>query len=133
MKYILMMNFPIAGWKEGNMGNWPAEDIKANNDYLRVFNHDLAQAGELVESKGLSGPEELRVVRAQNDGSMTISDGPFPESKEFLAGYTIVDVADVQRAYAIAARFSALPGRGGKPANLPIEVRPVLEQGRGEM
>lgn len=130
MKYILMMNFPIAGWQENQMGTWPPADIQANNDYLIRFNQELAEAGELVENKGLGGPEGLRVVRASDGGGMTVSDGPFPESKEFLAGYIIVDVPDAQRAYAIAARFSALPGRGGRPANLPIEVRPLLDYRR---
>ena len=55
-----------------------------------------------------------------------MTDGPFPEAKEFLAGYWIVDVESTERAYAIAARASAAPGQGGEPLNMPIEVRQVM-------
>ncbi len=90
------------------------------------FNKTLSQAGELVSAEGLDGPEQARVVRADNQGSPAVTDGPFAESKEFLAGFWIVDVDDTERAYAIAARISAAPGRGGVPMNMPIEVRQVM-------
>jgi hypothetical protein len=132
MKYILMMQFSLAEWKAGNMGTWPPEDIKANIDFLRRFHKDLADAGEMVGTEGLGGPEGMKVVRAKKDGTPAVTDGPFPESKEFLAGYWIVDVDSPERACEIAARLSALPGRGGVPANIPIEVRPVMGTQSGD-
>jgi len=132
MKYILMMQFSIAEWKAGNISTWPPEDIKANIDFLRRFHKELADAGELVGTQALSGPEGMKVVRAGKDGTPAVSDGPFAESKEFLAGYWIVDVDDPQRAIEIAARLSALPGPGGAPSNVPIEVRLVMENRSGD-
>jgi hypothetical protein len=126
MKYILMMQFSVADWKTNNIGTWPPEDVKANNDFLRRFHKELADAGELVGTQGLGGPEGMKVVRAGKDGTSAVTDGPFPESKEFLAGYWIVDVDSPERACEIAGRLSALPARGRVPANIPIEVRPVM-------
>jgi hypothetical protein len=125
------MQFKIAEWETGNRDTWQPEDIKANIDFVRRFNKDLADAGELVGSEGLGGPELIKVVQAQKDGVPAVTDGPFPESKEFLAGYGIVDVESPERAYEIAARLSAIPGPRSVPANIPIEVRPVMT-GRGD-
>ncbi len=126
MKYILLMQFNIAGWKTGNRNTWQPEDIQANIDFVRRFNKELADAGELVRCEGLGGPEQMKVVRAKKDGTPAVTDGPFAESKEFLAGYWIIDVESADRAYEIAARLSAISGPGAAPANIPIEVRPVM-------
>lgn len=127
MKYVLLMQFSISGWKQGNTGTWKSEDIKANIDFLQRFNAELQDSGEFVDTVGLGGPEGIRVVRAKKDGVPAITDGPFPESKEFLAGYYLVDVESEARAFALAARLSAMPGPGGLPSNIPIEVRAVME------
>ena len=89
------------------------------------FSKELGAAGELVSAEGLAFPDQAKLVRASKDGT-PITDGVFPESKEFLAGYWIVDVESPERAYAIAARASAAPGPGGAPLNMPIEVRQVM-------
>ena len=78
-----------------------------------------------VSTEGLGWPSEAKLVRAGQNGE-PITDGVFPESKEFLAGYWIIDVESPEQAYRIAARASKAPGAGGKSANMPIEVRPVL-------
>jgi hypothetical protein len=83
---------------------------------------DLIQTGEFVDTKGLAEPKEAKVVRGEKNG-LPITDGVFPESKEFLLGYWIVDVAAPERAYAIAGRISAAPGPRGVPTNMEIEVR----------
>ena len=129
MKYILLMKFDIAGWETGNRNTWRPEDIEANIDFVRRFNKELADAGELVGKEGLGGPEQMKVVQANKNGTPTLTDGPYPESKEFLAGYWIIDVESPERAYEIAARLSAIPGPGAAPANIPIEVRPVMSGG----
>ena len=85
----------------------------------------LGAAGELVAAEGLGAPEQAKRVRAGDDGK-PITDGVFPEAKEFLVGYWIVDVDSPERAYQIAAEASAAPGVGGKPLNMAIEVRQVM-------
>lgn len=123
---MLMMHAPRAGWETAGIGTWPPEDIKAHIGFMIRFAQELAESGVLVGAEGLAGPEQARVVRAQQDGTPAVTDGPFAEAKEFLAGYWIVDVETTQQAYDIAARASAAPGRGGAPLNMPIEVRQVM-------
>src|SRR4051794_11268956 len=116
MKYILMMH--------GNKGSWdeyaslPKEDLQRNVEFMKRFNGELHDSGILVDTKGLAWPREAKLVRAGKDGE-PITDGAFPESKEFLAGYWVIDVESQEQAYRIAARASAAPGPGGKPANMP--------------
>jgi hypothetical protein len=92
---------------------------------MRGFSKELKDAGVYVAAEGLGWPDQAKVVRAGKDGT-PITDGVFPESKEFLAGYWIIDVETPEQALKIAARASAAPGPGGKPGNIPIEVRQVL-------
>jgi len=126
MKYMLMMHAPRAGWTNAGIGTWPPGDIKAHINFMMGFNKELQEAGELVGAEGLAGPEAALVVRAGKNGAPEVTDGPFAEAKEFLAGYWIVDCENQERAYAIAARVSAAPGKGGVPLNMPIEVREVM-------
>jgi hypothetical protein len=126
MKYMLMMHAPKVGWKTAGIGTWPPQDIKAHIDFMFRFNKELSEAGEFVDGQGLSGPDEARVVRAAKSGEPEVTDGPFPEAKEFLAGFWIIDCESKERAYQIAARISAAPGKGGVPLNMPIEVREVM-------
>lgn len=123
MKYMLMMHTPSAGPYQ--IETWPPEDIKAHINFMIEFGKKLSAAGELAGAEGLAGPEQAKRVKAGANGE-AITDGVFPESKEFLAGYWIVDVDTPERAYAIAAEASAAPGRGGVPLNLTIEVRQVM-------
>lgn len=126
MKYMLMMHAPRAGWKEEGIGTWPPADIKAHIDFMIRLNKDLTQSGELVDAQGLALPEEARIVRARTDGTPAVTDGPFAEAKEFLAGFWIVDCETTERAHQIAARASSAPGKSGVPLNMPIEVRQVM-------
>ena len=126
MKYMLMMHAPRTGWATAGIGTWPPQDIKAHIGFMLRFNKELNEAGELVGAEGLAGPEAARVVRAGTGGEPEVTDGPFAEAKEFLAGYWIVEVPTTARAYEIAARASAAPGKGGVPLNMPIEVREVM-------
>jgi hypothetical protein len=123
MKYMLMMNHPGKGAYQ--IASWPKDDIARHIQFMKSFATKLAAAGELVAAEGLSGPDQAKRVRAGGDGA-PITDGVFPESKEFLVGYWIVDVDSPERAYRIAAEASAAPGVGGKPLNMPIEVRQVM-------
>jgi hypothetical protein len=123
MKYILMMNTMKAGGEA--FPGWPKKDIQAHIAFMITFSKELRDSGELVSAEGLSFPDQAKLVRAGKDGK-PITDGVFPESKEFLAGYWIVDTETPERAYAIAARASAAPGVDGAPMNMPIEVRPIM-------
>jgi hypothetical protein len=125
MKYILLMHAPAAGPYQ--LDRWPRQDIEAHFAYWRRLNGDLQQSGELVAVEALADPTRARRVRAGKDG-LPVTDGVFPEAKEFLAGYWIVDVESSERAYQIAARASAAPGPGGAPLNLEIETREQMSK-----
>jgi hypothetical protein len=114
MKYILLMSGTRAGVEAYNA--WPKQDINAHMAVLHRIGQDLAESGEFVATQGLTGPKEAQVVRGEKNG-LPVTDGIFPESKEFLLGYWIVDVANAERAYAIAGQISAAS------LNIPIEVR----------
>ena len=120
MKYILLMSGTKAG--VDTYQAWNKKDIDAHMAVLVNISRELTESGEFVATQGLSSPHQARVVRGTKNG-VPITDGIFPESKEFLLGYWIVDVATEERAFEIAARISAAPGPGGKPTNMPIEVR----------
>jgi hypothetical protein len=124
MKYMLMMH-ARRGNGDWGVANWPPEDIKNMVSFMKRFSEELRQAGELVGAEGLDQPSQAKVVRAGKDGT-PITDGVFPETKEYLAGYWIIDVETLERAYAVAAKASTCPGPGGKPLNIPIEVRQVM-------
>jgi len=123
MKYILMMHGQKSSWDE--YARWSKEDLQRNFEFMQRFNKELHDSGGFVDTKALAWPHEAKIVRAGNDGE-PVTDGVFPESKEFLAGYWVIDVESPEHAYKIAADASAAPGPGGKPANMPIEVRQVL-------
>jgi hypothetical protein len=125
MKYMLMMHAP-RGTGEYAVSDWSEDDLKAHIGFMLGLNGELTGSGELVGAEGLAQPGEARVVRAGKNGAPAVTDGPFAETKEFLAGYWIVDVESADRAYEIAARASAAPGPGGVPLNIPIEVRQVM-------
>jgi hypothetical protein len=125
MKFMLMMNAP-RGTGDWNVGNWHPQDLQAHINFMKRFAGELKDAGELVGAEGLAAPGQAKVVRSGKGGAPEVTDGPFAESKEFLAGYWIVDVESPKRAYEIAARASAAPGPGGAPLNMPIEVREVM-------
>jgi len=126
MKFILMMNAP-RGDGDWGVKNWKTEELKAHVGFMKDLARSLKKEGVFVSAEGLAAPGQARIVRAsQRDGSPEVTDGPFAESKEFLAGYWIVDVETPEQAYAIAARASAAPGPGGKPIYIPIEVREVM-------
>jgi hypothetical protein len=123
MKYILMMNGTKSDFE--GYARWSKEDLQANIAFMRAFSKELKDSGVFVASEGLGCPSEAKLVRAGSKGE-PITDGVFPESKEFLAGYWIIDVENPEQAVAIAARLSQAPGAGGKTRNMPVELRPVL-------
>jgi len=124
MKFMLMMQGTQAGWE--SMSTWAPGDIVAHIAFMKGLAADLTESGELVAAEGLDLPARAKVVRALEEGAPAVTDGPFPETKEFLAGFWIVDCASQERAVEIAARASTAPGRGGAPLGIPIELRQVM-------
>src|SRR5271155_5692251 len=120
MKYILLMNGTKAGVATHHA--WSPKDIVAHMEALGAIASELTESGEFVATQGLGEPGEAKIVRGEKNG-LPVTDGIFPESKEFLLGFWIVDVATPERAYAVAGRISAVPGPGGVPTNVPMEVR----------
>jgi hypothetical protein len=123
MKFMLLMNGSRSDFDQ--YAKWSKEDLERNVASMRKFSQELKDAGVFVASEGLGFPQQAKLVRAGQNGE-PITDGIFPESKEFLAGYWIIDVDNAQEAYKIATRLSSMPGPGGKPGNVPIEVRQVM-------
>ena len=125
-RYLLAVTFQ-PGVVDTPMEEWKPEEIEAHLDYYRALSKELAESGELVQSEILMGPDLAKIVTS--DGTTpVITDGPFQESKEWLAGFQIFDVESEERAIEIAARTSAAPGPGGEPTKREIQVRPVMER-----
>lgn len=124
MKYMLMMNAP-RGDGDWGIKNWSPDDFKAHIAFMGDFNKELVAAGEFAAAEGLAMPHEAKLIRADKNGA-PVTDGVFPESKEFLAGYWIVQVDSTERAHQLAAKVSAAPGPGGAPMNMGVEVRQVM-------
>jgi hypothetical protein len=130
MKYMLLMNYAADA---ASLSEWSPEDRQASGAHMGAIYEELAASGELVGAEGLTGPEAAKIVTHDGVGAPVVTDGPFPESKEFLAGYWLVDVDSEQRAIEIAARTSAAPGPGRKPTVREIQVRPVMDASAMEM
>lgn len=124
MKFMLMMNMP-RGTGDYQINQWTPEAFNAHIRFMKDLNRDLMKSGELVEAQGLTPPDQAKIVR-HGKGAPVVSDGPFAETKEFLAGFWIVEVEKPERAYEIAARASSAPGPDGQPLIIPIEVREVM-------
>ena len=123
--YALIVDFQ-PGVSESPMEEWKPEEVEAHLDYYRALGRELEESGERVPSEVLAGPDLAQIVTS--DGSSTVvTDGPFQEFKEWLAGFQIVEVDSEERALEIAARLSAVPGEGGVPIQQPIQVRQVME------
>ena len=125
-KFLLLQNYEGGEGCQLPMTEWPPGDIRAHIDFQHALNAELISNGELVDAQGLAGPELAKIVTFAGTGEPVVTDGPFLESKEFLAGYRMIDVESEARAIEIAARASAAPGQNGVPIRQPIEVREVL-------
>jgi hypothetical protein len=129
MKFMVQMNVGGGGYR---MEGWAPDDIKRMVNYMHDLNRELKAAGQFVVAEGLAPPDQARLVTAKPDGGLSVTDGPFAESKEFIAGFWIINAKDADEAYKFAARVSSCPGPGGKPLNFPVEVRQVGEAPKTE-
>lgn len=125
MKYMLLMkSAPIED--EPSTHEWTPEEVRASGAHMMQIHQELVERGELLGAEALTGPEAAKIVTSDGVSAPVVTDGPFPEAKELLAGFWMVDVDSEQRAIEIAARTSAAPGPGGRPTRKPIEVRPIM-------
>ena len=126
MRFMLLQNYGPVDSGMGPMDEWSEADVQAHIEFQIALNAELAASGELLDAQGLAGPEAARFVTSDGNGPPVVSDGPFPETKELIAGYRLIEVDSTERAIEIAARVSAAPGLAGRPVGQPIEVRQVL-------
>jgi len=126
MKFMLLQNY--GGVPEGvpPMSEWTPGEIDAHINFQKDLNAELKERGELVEAQALTAPRLAKFVVSDGSGPPLVTDGPYPESKELLAGYRMIDVESPERAIEVAARGSAAPGPGGRPIKQAIEVREVM-------
>ena len=125
MKYMLLMSTAAC---EGvpPMHEWTPADMQASGTHMMQIHRELTERGELLGGEALAGPEAAKIVTSDGASAPVVTDGPFPEAKEFLAGFWMIDVESEARAIEIAARTSAAPGPGGRPTRRPIELRAVM-------
>jgi hypothetical protein len=126
MRYMLLMNYADSPGVPP-MAEWDPDDARARGEAMMALHRELTDRGELVGAERLTGPEQAKIVTDDGAGAPVVTDGPFAESKELLAGYWLVDVDSEERAIEIAARTSAAPGPGGKPMGKEIEVRALAD------
>src|SRR4051812_18033492 len=124
-RFLLLQKYEGGVGCDVPMTEWAPEDVKAHIDFQQSMNDELTKSGELIAAEGLAWPDQAKFVTYDGVGAPVVTDGPFAESKELLAGYRMVDVESEARAIEIAAKSSAAPGPGGVPIQQPIEVRQV--------
>jgi hypothetical protein len=127
-KYLLIVDFQ-PGVSETPMEEWRPEEVEAHMAYYRALNRELLASGELVQTEILTGPDLAKVVTSNGITAPVVTDGPFGEFKEWVAGFQVFDVDSEERAIEIAARLSAVPGPGGQPIEQPIQVRRIMDDG----
>ena len=127
-KYLLIVDFQ-PGVSETPMEEWQPEEVEAHMAYYRALNRELLASGELVQTTILVGPDLSKVVTSDGIKAPVVTDGPFQEFKEWVAGFQVFDVDSEARALEIAARISAVPGPGGVPIQQPIQVRRIMDDG----
>jgi hypothetical protein len=107
------------------MDQWTPAEIDAHIRYMKDFATRLEGTGEFVDAQGLS-PDGM-FVRYDGEGRPPVVDGPFPETKDLIAGWMVIDVESQDRALELAGELSAAPGQGGEPICEWLEVRPIME------
>ncbi|MBA3281845.1 MAG: hypothetical protein H0U29_06400, partial [Acidimicrobiia bacterium] len=125
MRFMLSLNYGGVESDCPPMHEWSAENVAAHMAFQHALNDELQELGELVDAQGLAGPDVAKSVVSDGVGAPVVTDGPYPETKELVAGFRIVDVDSEDRAIELAARMSAAPGHEGRPIQQRIEVRQV--------
>ena len=126
-KYLLLKHYRGAPEPPNNvpMTEWAPEEVSAHIQYMNDFAARLEESGEFVDANALS--ESGTWVRYDGEGRPPLTDGPFPETKDLIAGWMIIQTATYERALELAGELSAAPGAGGEPIHEWLELRPFLE------
>ncbi|MEV0644052.1 YciI family protein [Phytomonospora sp. NPDC050363] len=137
MKYMILTNgsqqdYDGMAGKSTDKPAWKPEEFGAMVEFMTAFNKSLEESGELVETRGLAGPVHTRRVTGLKDGVPVVTDGPYAETQEVLAGYWIVEVDSFDRATEIAGRLCRCPGPAHVGETAYIDVRP-LQEAAGDM
>ena len=121
-------NLDVAGaeWSAGGipMDQWTPDEVEAHVKFMHDFAGRLEDSGEFVDGQALS--PDGAWVRYDGEGRPPVTDGPFAETKDLIAGWMVIDVDDYERAIELAGELSAAPGAGGEPIHEWLEVRPFL-------
>lgn len=126
MKYLIMMTHsPDDQVSTGQ--EWTPDEVRASGEHMMRLHRELSEAGELLAAERLAGPDATKVVVSDGARAPVVTDGPYAEAKEFLAGFWMVDVDSEERAIDIAARTSAAPGPGGRATAKRITVWPIMD------
>ena len=128
MKYMILIygsqqDYDSLGGAPGDGPVWSPEDVAAMGAFMQAFNEDLERSGELVDTRGLTAPAHARRIAALKEGVPVVTDGPYPETQEVLAGYWIVECDGFDRATEIAAGLTKCPGPDG--VSSVIDIRPI--------
>ena len=125
-KYLLLKHYRGApeAVNDVPMDKWTPEEIDAHVTYMQEFADRLSGSGEFVDGQALA-PEGVW-VRYDGEGRPPVTDGPFAETKDLIAGWMVIDVDSYERAIELAGELSAAPGSGGRPLGEWLEVRPFL-------
>ncbi len=128
MKYLLLKHYrgAPASVNDVPMDQWAPEEVDAHLQYMRDFADRLEETGEFVDGQALSPKGAW--VRYDGEGRPPVTDGPFAETKDLIAGWMVIDVESWDRAVQLAGELSAAPGAGGKPIHEWLEVRPFLTE-----
>jgi hypothetical protein len=132
MKYMIMVYASqrdydaMAGKPAPGEPGWTGADFEAMGQFMEQFARDLADSGELVDTRGLTAPSQARRISLA-DGAPVVTDGPYAEAEEVLAGYWIVECDSRDRAAEIATRLTSVPGPGHARARAYADVRPLAE------
>jgi len=127
MKYLLLKHYrggPAPAVDFAPMDQWTPAEVDAHMQFMNDFAARLEETGELVEGQALA--PEGAFVRYDGEGRPPVTDGPFAETKDLIAGWYVIDVESWDRAVQLAGELSAAPGPGGKPIHEWLEVRPFL-------
>jgi hypothetical protein len=127
MKYLLLKHYrggpaPVVNYEP--MSEWSPQEVDAHIKYMQDFAEQLEKTGEFVDSQALA--PEGTFVRSDGEGRPPVTDGPFAETKDLIAGWMVIDVESWDRAVELAGQLSAAPGPGGKPIHEWLELRPFL-------
>ena len=126
MRFMLIQTWGRGDADTTPITDWSPEDVAAHIEFQQVLNDELVALGELIDAQGLAGPDAAKFVVSDGESAPVVTDGPYSEFKELIAGYRIVDVETEERAIEIAARISASRGANGAAIGHPVEVRQIL-------